>query len=495
MRQVQDFAGPPGRRRVGGRLGLVAVGIALCASAALASPQAASAAGNTAPLLWTAPASVDTKPIDSLTCVSADLCVGVDRGGDVLWSTAPSGGARRWHTADVDGSTELTGVSCPAASLCVAVDAAGNAVTSTAPTAGRHAWTVTRIDTNTTQKNSDNGDSVLLRDVSCPSTSLCVAVDAVGDALTSTAPTAGSAAWVATHIDGNRTQDCTGSGLACQPPLVGVSCPSTSECAAVDFAGNVLTSDHPSSAASPWSSATTDGGALSSLYGVSCPTSAFCATVDGFAGKVITFDPTVASRQLTRSLPYSLDGIWCPSRSLCLASVETEGGISGLLGSFDPASPDSTWRLSSLGGVNAVACPRSDVCLAADDEGNIAAGVTTRSVDAELSTALLSRRRLPSIAKLDRTHRDRLTVSSAIASRISLRWVARLHGRRIVAGSASARFSAPGKAHLTLLLSAAGRALFRAAKSVKVSATATFAASTGSVKRTAKLIFTRARRR
>lgn len=459
-------------------------------------PGEASAAVSSKPLLWTAPAGVETSPIDSLSCPSVNLCVGVDRDGRALWSTHPEGGARAWRSGDIDGAAEMTGIACPARNLCVAVAANGDAVTSTDPTAGKGAWTAAKIDTNTTENNSDNGGSILLRGVSCPATSLCVAVDAAGDALTSSAPTAGPAGWTATHVDTNRTRNCTGSGLACQPPLVGVSCPSTSECAAVDFAGNVLTSQDPRSTGSPWASTTTDGGALSSLYGISCPTSAFCASVDGSARNAITFNPASAFKQVTRALPYSLDGIWCASRTLCLASVQTEGGVSGLLGSFDPASPASTWSFSSLGGVNAVACPRADVCLAADDDGNIAAGVTTRAAEGELSRALLARHGLPTIAKLDRTHSDRLTMTSPIAASVSLSWTAQLHGRPVLVGSDSHRFTGPGKAHLTLRLTSNGRALFRAAtKLVRVSAAATFAASTGSVRKTAKLTISHPRKR
>ena len=41
-----------------------------------------------------------------------------------------------WKEAHVDGSNFLTGVSCPSSSLCVAVDRSGNVVTSTNPAGG-----------------------------------------------------------------------------------------------------------------------------------------------------------------------------------------------------------------------------------------------------------------------------------------------------------------------------------------------------------------------
>ncbi len=360
---------------------------------AVPAAHAAAPATSPGPLLWTAPEGVDTQPIDSMACPSTALCVAVDRGGRVLWSTDPARGPRAWAVADVDGGREITGVSCPSTTLCVAVDAAGNVITSTDPAGGAAAWTVVRFDPSTTQTNTDNAGPVLVRGVSC-SIGLCVAVDAAGNALVSTNPTGGAAAWTIVHVDAAQSYGCTGTGLACQPPLTGIACPASTLCAAVDFSGNLLTSGSPSAAA-PWPSTPTDAGRLSSLFGISCPSAGFCAMVDGDARRVITVNPLAPTQQVVRSLPDSLYGIWCQSSSLCLASVQTGGGISGLLGSFDPAAPNSTWSLSSLGGVNAVACPAASLCLAADDEGNLAAGETTRAISGGLRTELLSQTSSP----------------------------------------------------------------------------------------------------
>jgi hypothetical protein len=459
----------------------------------LAAPvsRAAVAASSPGPVLWTAPAGVDVQPIDSISCPSTALCVAVDRGGHVLWSTDPAGGRLTWAAADVDGSSEITSVSCPSTTLCVAVDGAGNVITSPDPTGGAAAWTVAHFDPSTTQNNTDNAGSVLVRGVSCPSTGLCVAVDAAGNALASTDPTGGAAAWTITHIDTDTSYACTGTGLACQPPLVGISCPSTALCTAADFSGNLLTSGSPT-IPGPWTSTSTDAGRLSSLYGISCPEVDFCATVDGNAARVITLNPLVPTGQLAHSLPDSLYGIWCQSSSLCLASVETNGGISGLLGSFDPGAPSSTWSLSSLGGVNAVACPSASLCLAADDEGNIAAGETTKAITSGLIAELLSGRHLPTIAALVKTGREKLVFTSPIASGVKLAWTEAGTGKTpVTVASASYRFTTPSTASLTLQLSNVGRRLFRSAtRRLTLTATATFSASTGAVTTSKRLTFT-----
>jgi hypothetical protein len=471
-------------------LGVLIAVAALATSLMDASAANAAVTNSAGPVLWTAPGGIDTQPIDSIACPSVTLCVAVDRGGDVLWSTDPAGGPGRWAAADVDGRLELTSVSCPTTTLCVAVDAAGNVVVSQDPGAGGSSWAVAKVDVSTTQNNTDNAGSVLVRGVSCPSTTLCVAVDAAGNALVSTAPAGGATAWTTTHIDTNASFGCTATGLTCQPPLVGVSCLSIALCTAVDFSGNVLTTTGPAGTV-PWTSTPTAGGGLSSLWGISCPVIGFCATVDGDAGRAITLNPANPAAQTSRSLPYSLYGIWCQSRSLCLASAETRGGISGLLGSFDPAAPASTWSLSSLGGVNAVACPSASMCLAADDEGNIAAGVTTKALTTALSAELLSTRHLRTIAALNRKRSDKLAFASPTAGHVTLAWTVAGAGRTAVTvASASHQFNVPGTAKLTLRLSPAGRRLFKAAtRRLTLTASATFAASTGSVSVAKRLTF------
>jgi hypothetical protein len=48
--------------------------------------------------------------------------------GDVVASSNPTGGTRAWAFTKVDGKTALNGLSCPSVSLCVAVDGAGDVV-------------------------------------------------------------------------------------------------------------------------------------------------------------------------------------------------------------------------------------------------------------------------------------------------------------------------------------------------------------------------------
>lgn len=474
---------------------------ALVANASAGAGRAATGARATsttpvAPVLWTAPAAVDDAPIDAIACPSKTMCVAVDRDGDVLTSTDPAAAApNAWQVADVDGTSDLSGIACPSIALCVAVDAGGDAVTSTDPLGGAAAWHVVKIDDGSNVSNSDTAGAVLLRGVSCPSASLCVAVDADGDALVSEDPTGPAVDWASTHVDTNHRSSCTRTGLACQSPLVGIACPSSTLCAAADFASNVLTSTDPTTAA-PWTSTSTDDHGLGSLWGLSCPTTSFCAAVNGSGRDVMTFRPLHVVARRTTSLGASATAIWCRSTSLCLAAAETPGGLAVLLGSTDPGAAQPTWTSSPLGGVDGVACPSVTICLAVDDEGEVAAGVQTSQLGRDERSELLATDDLPSVATLSRTHTEPVAFTSPIAAVARLTWaVTESSGATLTVATAKHHYTGPGAGTLVLRLTSAGRKLFRTAqRKVTVQATATFSASTGSLTRTRTLTLRLGRR-
>src|SRR2546423_7722423 len=86
------------------------------------------------------------------------------------------------HRPPFPRGAPLSGISCPGTSLCVAV-ARGGILTSRRPTGGARRWNLATV-----------AKGALLTDISCPTRSLCVAVDRPGDVVTSTRPTA-PAAW------------------------------------------------------------------------------------------------------------------------------------------------------------------------------------------------------------------------------------------------------------------------------------------------------------
>jgi hypothetical protein len=440
------------------------------------------------PLLWSDPLAVDLAPLNAISCPSTGLCVAIDRAGGILWSTHPTGPAGDWHLDDVDLGNELTGISCPSTALCVAVDAVGSVLLTTLPTAGAGAWSAASVDKNATALNTDTGTTTLTRSISCPSTTLCVAVDAVGDAFVSTDPTGGAGAWTASYIDPGRTRGCTTAGLGCQAPLVGVSCPSTTLCAAVDFSGDILTTLTPT-ATTPWTlTATTTR--VGSLWALSCPTAGFCAAPDGSGRTVLTFDPLTPAAIDAHVVSDAVYGISCPTAALCLGDADSRSGTSGLLGTADPTARGPRWLFGPPGAVNGVACPSASICIAADGEGNVSTGVPESAIAQELSVDLLPARH-PTRQALAAAGSETVRFASPFAAQVQLTWTSVPSGDAPAAQLATAdyRFSRPGATTFHLRLTAAGRRALRARPRLVVSQSATFATDVGSLTRTRQLVF------
>jgi hypothetical protein len=170
-----------------------------------------------------------------------------------VWPTAALAGQQlSWssptpidHQLPFSQDVSMDDVSCPSASLCVAVDADGNILSSSDPSAGAAAeWTVGKV-----------GDG--LKGVSCVS-SLCVAVGAHGRLFSSRDAGRGAEArWAAGHAHASREE------------LVGVSCPSASLCVAIATGGDaagvghsgILSSSDPGrGAAATWTFSSLDRG-------------------------------------------------------------------------------------------------------------------------------------------------------------------------------------------------------------------------------------------
>jgi hypothetical protein len=440
------------------------------------------------PLVWGAPVGIDSGPIDGLACPSISLCVAVDGDGAAFTSSDPPGGVRTWLRADVDGATPLTGVSCPSVAICVAVDADGNVVTTANASGPGTAWNVARVDTSIGEPSPYGGGPGLLRGVACPSVSFCIAVDSVGSVVFSGAPTGGTSTWVLAHVDDNSDYGCAGGGLSCQAPLMSVSCPTVTLCAAADFTGNVLETATPS-VSSLWSSQSAGGAGPESLWTVSCPSVSFCAAVNGAGGDAITWDPATGSHLTTHRLPIDAFGIWCSASALCLAAGEGANGTAELIGSTDPAARNPTWNVTDFGDVNAVSCPTRSVCVAADNEGDVIVGVTVTSLDGTLRGEALGGH-IPRIGALVRQRGYTLAFASPLAGQMHIEWAlsgaaARAVGDTgaapLVLATASARFTGAQSQSVRLSLTAAGRRVLHAATRITVTAAATYETNTGTV--------------
>jgi len=208
--------------------------------------------------------------IAAITCRSTRFCVALDTLGNVLSSRTPTRGASAWAIRPVlrGGGIPPTGaVSCPSAHLCVGAGVQGQIITSTALADTRTRWKDVFIDTI---KTVNGPFSQPLSGVSCPSVKLCVATDWVGNVFTSRHPAGRASAWSETNVK------LAFFGDPLHPSLAGVSCPTPSLCVAVDGGGNVLSSTDPTGGASAWTSSNV---VATAIRGVSCPSASLCVAV------------------------------------------------------------------------------------------------------------------------------------------------------------------------------------------------------------------------
>ena len=234
----------------------------------------------------------------------------------------------------------------------MAVDAAGDALISTNPTAGAGAaWRRVEIDPGRA-----------LTGVSCASSALCVAVDGEGHAAIGTDPGAG-VSWSLTTIPG-------------APSLTGVSCASSALCVAVDRAGDALLSTNPAAGSSAsWGRAEIDPG--KALAGVSCAPASLCVAVDGSGRALTTFEP--AGAWLVRPIDLSLDlvAVSCAAApaDVCVA-VDGERAV---LASANHSTGPPTWSwtpafLEAPGRPAAVSCTAAGLCVSVDSAGGAYVG-------------------------------------------------------------------------------------------------------------------------
>jgi hypothetical protein len=166
---------------------------------------------------WTETHVDGKNAIEAVSCSSASLCVATDTKGNVLVSTDPLGEASAWTISHV-AENELYSVSCVASELCLAGGPdQGQSVVSTNPTGGASSWSVLEGVDGT-------------GGVSCATATVCIAgrYDTNGGLDASSDPTDDSS-WAENEAGG------LGDRV-----VAAVSCPSISLCVALDTEGNVF---------------------------------------------------------------------------------------------------------------------------------------------------------------------------------------------------------------------------------------------------------------
>jgi hypothetical protein len=332
------------------------------------------AAGALTPVLAAAAAPISFSPLQTVdagnalhavSCPSTSLCVIGGGAGHLLVSADPASSS--YTTVQLaNAGASLNAVSCPTASFCVAVDGAGNAYLSSDPSATNAAsWT----------EDSDiDGNGAPLSAVSCASAAVCLAAGHDG-------------AFVTTNA-GDTWSQIAGTAAT---PLVGVSCPATSLCVAVADGAEALTLTDLAAGAgtvvTPAAGADSQGS--DSFTGLACASSALCVGVDNMGYAAVSTSAAQAgwATAADTDSASALTAVACPLTTLCLAAL----GDGEALFSTDPSDgAASNWAqdgsIPDSAALDAVACPQSGFCVAVDGAGGASVG-TGATLDVALAGA------------------------------------------------------------------------------------------------------------
>ncbi len=305
----------------------------------------------------------------------ASLCI------SALW-ILPAGAASAapWQLQNLAGSglnTRVLGISCPSSTLCLAVGEGSGVASSTNPTGGGAAWRTVRPGRGVTDHEypppppgaPPNADPSTYRDIWAVS---CPSVR-LCVAVTFDGYVFSSTNPTGVEDDWKLT-DVDGDGR--DTHLTSVSCPTVSLCVTVSgerhTPGKVLSSTNPTGGPEAWSVVQLDESL--DLRGVSCGTPTLCVAVAENGRMLVSTNPTgdaSAWRELgTPGGPGDLKGISCAGTVLCLA-----GNFGGnLLASMNPAGGASSWTERNGGGsvlITGVSCLRSMQCIAVDNNGDV----------------------------------------------------------------------------------------------------------------------------
>lgn len=285
-------------------------------------------------------------PIDSggtligVSCPSLDQCTAVDTRGDEITfdpisGTVNAAGAQPVHTGSQPNARAA--VTCPTTNQCTAVGGAGKEATFAPPSGAGKATLI------------DRGGSLVA--ISCPTGDLCSTLD--------------RAHAFALHLAAKRGRAGRPREIATDFGLQTVSCPSSTQCTAVDF------KDHDELTFNPATGAVNRAGArqidpTGNLTGVACPTTTKCVAVDG-PGYEVTFDPRTGKvlagpRKLRRM--FNVFRVSCPATDQCTA-VDSQEEVT-----FDPRPSGleflgraSFFDRYGISGMNGLSCPSRSECV------------------------------------------------------------------------------------------------------------------------------------
>lgn len=334
----------------------------VCAAVLAAALLAAWPAQAAGPLTWGSPVPVDAaNKTYAIACPTTSFCVTGGESDHIAVTTDPVHGPWSVSQITVSGpaspNNAISEIACVGANDCIAVDHNGHVMTTQNAGGGGGAWSATQYGGIAGAANFTG--------LSCPSASLCVAVDNRGGLVVSTSPL-NSAAWTW------KATPRTWSNVSCAPAF----CVATS-------GADVYYTSQPTSDPAGWSTSTVDP-VGKSLGPVACTAAPLCVAgdqtlpVDG-ANVFTTTTPDGGASAWTPAPFPEVTNMTCATTPslLCTASHFAGGYVEA---STNPAGGLSTWTaVDNVGGggvnVRDVSCPTSLLCVAALNNGSAVPGV------------------------------------------------------------------------------------------------------------------------
>ncbi len=244
--------------------------------------------------------------------------------------------------------------------LAIAVCLSGLAVPVAAQAQSATVHAATAVPLTWTGVAADRPRGVL-EAVDCPTTTECVAVDDAGDALVETA-----GVWSRPVV-------------VAPASFVGLSCPSTTFCVAIGL--NFVSTFNGKTWTVPQ---VIDATPVPSLWSVSCPSTTFCKAINAH-GYVFTYNGSSWSAPVLIDT-IQTDSISCPSTTMCMAT-DALGGISRWDGrTWQPATSVLDAETPGLT-VEQVDCPTTTFCEATSPDSTTTWNGTSWSARAALVTA------------------------------------------------------------------------------------------------------------
>jgi hypothetical protein len=259
--------------------------------------------GPAAPSAWTTPTPIGlTGNGGTFTAISCpgglSFCAAFDSNGNVFYSSDPLSQPATWktyaalneifggNTGSGENTDQADALACapPSTSdappaFCLVADTHGNLAYTTEITSARDEFGgLTWSPPYSADPSWDENEPTAITSISCPSSSLCLATDELGNIIES--PDSVQQAQNNEQWTVLNSIDAGAGSLNGSPGVRGISCPSTTLCLAVDGSGNVLYTETPAAVHQGGWTVVSSLNPAGGITGISCPTTTECVLTD-----------------------------------------------------------------------------------------------------------------------------------------------------------------------------------------------------------------------